>query len=396
MSLKYIGEILPALFSGATMTLSIFFWTIILATPLEILVSLGEMSKIKPIKWLVNFYVWIMRGTPLLLQLIFVFYGLPIIHIVFPRYDEPTSALDPNLRKEVEKMILGLKKSGLTQLISTHDLQFAENVADQMLKVQPLSEGQPMKKWIIAIIGILALTLTGCAKSNNPDSWQTIEKNKQVVIGLDDSFVPMGFEKKNGQLTGYDIDLARAVFKEYGIKVSFQTIDWSMNVTELRNGTIDLIWNGYSITPERKKKVAFSRPYLRNRQVLVVKKNSGIDSFAQMKKYELGMQTGSTAEQWYETKQNVLHVKKTILYDTISNSLLDLNSGRIQGILLDEVYADYYIAHMVKSSEYKVIQNDRVPFDEFAVGMRKGDKTLQKKAQRRIGQIAEEWQIASN
>ena len=86
MSLKYIGEILPALFNGATMTRSIFFWTIILATPLGILVSLGEMSKIKPIKWLVNFYVWIMRGTPLLLQLIFVFYGLPIIHIVFPRY----------------------------------------------------------------------------------------------------------------------------------------------------------------------------------------------------------------------------------------------------------------------------------------------------------------------
>ena len=55
-------------------------------------------------------------------------------------YDEPSSALDPNLRKEVEKMILSLKKSGLTQLIITHDLNFAENVADQMLKVRPLSE----------------------------------------------------------------------------------------------------------------------------------------------------------------------------------------------------------------------------------------------------------------
>ena len=86
MSLKYITEILPALLSGAQMTLSIFFWTLLLATPLGILVSLGEMSKIKPLKWIVNFYVWIMRGTPLLLQLIFVFYGLPIIHIVFPRY----------------------------------------------------------------------------------------------------------------------------------------------------------------------------------------------------------------------------------------------------------------------------------------------------------------------
>ena len=55
-------------------------------------------------------------------------------------YEEPTSALDPTLRKEVEKMILSLKKSGLTQLIITHDLNFAENVADQMLKVRPLSE----------------------------------------------------------------------------------------------------------------------------------------------------------------------------------------------------------------------------------------------------------------
>ena len=55
-------------------------------------------------------------------------------------YDEPTSELDPNLRKEVEKRILNLKKSGLTQLIITHDLTFAKNVADQMLKVQPLSE----------------------------------------------------------------------------------------------------------------------------------------------------------------------------------------------------------------------------------------------------------------
>lgn len=84
--MKYIGQILPALLAGTGMTLKIFFWTMILALPLGVLVALGEMSKIKPLKWLVEFYVWIMRGTPLLLQLIFVFYGLPILHIVFPRY----------------------------------------------------------------------------------------------------------------------------------------------------------------------------------------------------------------------------------------------------------------------------------------------------------------------
>ncbi|CDF75771.1 Amino acid ABC transporter [Lactobacillus acidophilus DSM 20242] len=131
------------------------------------------------------------------------------------------------------------------------------------------------KKWIFVLLATLMLVLTGCEsvqkRANTQNTWNKIEQKKQVVIGLDDSFVPMGFEKKNGQLTGYDVDLAKEVFKLYGINVSFQTIDWSMNVTELRNGTIDLLWNGYSITKQREKKVAFSRPYLRNRQVLVVK-----------------------------------------------------------------------------------------------------------------------------
>ena len=85
--MNYISEIMPALLAGTWMTLKVFFCSLVLAMPLGVLVSLGEMSNIKPLKWLVEFYVWIMRGTPLLLQLIFVFYGLPIIGIVFPRYE---------------------------------------------------------------------------------------------------------------------------------------------------------------------------------------------------------------------------------------------------------------------------------------------------------------------
>ncbi|MBD5806400.1 amino acid ABC transporter permease [Lactobacillus sp. 0.1XD8-4] len=85
--MQYISEILPSLFQGALLTLQIFFWTLVGSLPLGILVSLGLTSKIKPLKWILEIYVWLMRGTPLLLQLIFVFYGLPIIGIVFERYD---------------------------------------------------------------------------------------------------------------------------------------------------------------------------------------------------------------------------------------------------------------------------------------------------------------------
>lgn len=87
MSMQYISEILPSLFQGAILTLQIFFWTLVGSLPLGILVSLGLTSKIKPLKWILEIYVWLMRGTPLLLQLVFVFYGLPIIGIVFERYD---------------------------------------------------------------------------------------------------------------------------------------------------------------------------------------------------------------------------------------------------------------------------------------------------------------------
>lgn len=85
--MQYISEILPSLFQGAALTLQIFFWTLVGSLPLGILVSLGLTSKIKPLKWILEIYVWLIRGTPLLLQLIFVFYGLPIIGIVFERYD---------------------------------------------------------------------------------------------------------------------------------------------------------------------------------------------------------------------------------------------------------------------------------------------------------------------
>ncbi|GAB6092436.1 amino acid ABC transporter permease [Furfurilactobacillus curtus] len=86
MSLTYISEILPSLLSGAVMTIKIFFWTLVGALPLGILVSMGLRSRFVGLRWGLNFYVWLMRGTPLLLQLMFIFYGLPDVNIVFARY----------------------------------------------------------------------------------------------------------------------------------------------------------------------------------------------------------------------------------------------------------------------------------------------------------------------
>ncbi|KRL04206.1 amino acid ABC transporter substrate-binding protein [Liquorilactobacillus oeni] len=237
---------------------------------------------------------------------------------------------------------------------------------------------------LLCFLLLVFLSLNSCSnvrqRANTVDNWETIQKKGKVIVGLDDSFVPMGFREKSGKLVGYDIDLARAVFKKYGIKVDFQTIDWSMKETELRNKTIDLIWNGYTKTSAREKNVAFSKTYLKNEQILVTKKASGIKNAAGMKDKILGVQSGSSGYQSYTDNPQVLkkYVHDTVQYDTFNNAFMDLNAGRIQGLLIDSVYANYYIKHQKNAKDYEKTPIG-FPTEDFAVGMRKGDKTLRSK-----------------
>ena len=136
-----------------------------------------------------------------------------------------------------------------------------------------------MKK-ICALFIILVLLLTGCSSAKTQDVKQ--DETKTLVVGLDDTFAPMGFRDDNGELVGFDIDLANAVAEKIGYEVSFQPIDWAMKETELNSGNIDCIWNGYSITEERKTKVSFSTPYLDNAQLIITLADSEIASKADL------------------------------------------------------------------------------------------------------------------
>ena len=173
--------------------------------------------------------------------------------------------------------------------------------------------------------------------------------------------------------------------------------DWSMKETELKNGTIDLLWNGYSINPSRRKKVAFSRPYLKNEQILVTKKASNILNFADMKGKSLGVQNGSTGLTALDERPKVLKDliknQKPVLYDTFPDAFIDLNANRIQGILMDQVYADYYIKHQKNSSSYRTYSSKELPVEYYAVGMRKGDKTLHQKINAGLGKLQKNGEL---
>ena len=235
---------------------------------------------------------------------------------------------------------------------------------------------------LLTLVGMAVMSLAGCTQlASNPkvDNWDKYQQQKSITVGFDNTFVPMGFEEKNGNYAGFDIELAKYVSKKLGIQVHFQPIDWDMKETELQNGTIDAIWNGYSATDERREKVAFTIPYMQNTQILVVKKTSGIHSVEDMTGKVLGAQNGSSGMLDFEENPEVLknRVKggDADQYQSVNEAIIDLKNDRIDALLIDRVYADYYLTTEGIADEYDTIPSG-FESESFAVGVRPADRKL--------------------
>ena len=155
-------------------------------------------------------------------------------------------------------------------------------------------------------IGLLLTCLfsfVSCKKNKNVETKNAVEALKErgtFVLGLDDSFPPLGYRDENNEIIGYDIDLAKEVAKRLGVNFKAQPIDWDAKEMELETGKIDCIWNGFTITEERKNALSFTKAYLNNDQVLVVRADSGIKTLADMKGKTVGIQSGSSAQKAVE------------------------------------------------------------------------------------------------
>ena len=238
------------------------------------------------------------------------------------------------------------------------------------------------RKLITAIFTcmISMLVISGCS---------TNKKNKnEVVVGLDDTFVPMGFKDSSGKLVGFDIDLAKEVFKREGMKVTFQSIDWSMKESELRAGNIDAIWNGYSINKQRKKQVNFTNPYLANRQVIITLASSPIKTKNDLKGKNVGVQNGSSSLDAVNKDKSLVNSfsnGKPVLYENNNEALMDLEAKRIDAVVADETLARYYI-NKRGESKYRILQ-DNFGEEEYGVGVRKDDNQLKNKINKEIDAI---------
>ena len=228
---------------------------------------------------------------------------------------------------------------------------------------------------LLMVVMLATGILTACGNTPSIDnSLKDIKEKKELIVGLDDNFPPMGFRDKSGQIVGFDIDMAKEVGKRLGVKVTFKPVEWDGIILSLNNKDIDVIWNGLTITDKRKEQVAFSKSYLQNKQIIIVKSKSNISKKSSLNKKIVGLQMGSSSEAAL-AKDSLLtkSLKEVKKYSNNTEALLDLNAGRIDAVIVDEVVGRYYANK--KPGDYKVL-NENLGVENYGVGIRKTDAAL--------------------
>jgi len=224
------------------------------------------------------------------------------------------------------------------------------------------------------------------------NSLQRIIDKKKLVMGLDDSFPPMGFRNERNEIVGYDVDLAKEVTRRMGVELVLQPIDWAAKEQELNTFQIDCIWNGFTITDERKKNVLYTPPYLRNAQVIVVKGNSPVQNLRDLAGKTAGTQAGSSSvEAIDDAPAFKASLKDVILYPDFLTALMDLDVGGIDAVVIDLVVANDNINRSGKPFR---ILNETLEDEEFGIGFRLGEKALVDKVWATLLDMAKDGTVA--
>ncbi len=229
--------------------------------------------------------------------------------------------------------------------------------------------------------------------ASDVNGWEYVQNNGKLVIGLDDTFAPMGFRDEAGELVGFDIDFAKAVGEILGVEVEFKPIDWNSKEMELSSKTIDCIWNGMSATTERQKSMALTNKYLNNRIVIMsLSSDVSVKSAADLANYNIGTQTDSSALEVMKENGDYASFSENITeYATYDEAILDMEAGRLDCIVVDEVLGEY--KNSKRETKLELCEYN-FGDDYYAIGCRKEDDALANKINEAIATLIENGKAA--
>ncbi len=261
-----------------------------------------------------------------------------------------------------------------------------------------------MMKRIFLLLFIAAMIIVSCGSNNTANdqaseetsqadnSLQKVKDAGKLVLGLDDTFAPMGFRDENGNVVGFDIDLASEVAYRMGVDLEIKPIEWSSSILSLNKGDVDVLWNGVTINDARKEQINFSKPYLNNRLVIVKSiDDNTINSKDDLAGKILGVQVGSNDEA-LTADPSSKNAKEIRRYDVNVNAFLDLQAKRIDAVIIDEVAAQYYISE--KKAPFVVVENSPLTEELYGVGFRKSDGKLLAEVDRILDEMKSDGKAA--
>lgn len=203
------------------------------------------------------------------------------------------------------------------------------------------------KIFAASVLLLMMIFFAGCGEENisaKDDGSNYFENGKKLVIGIDDEFAPISFHNEQHELIGFDVDLAREAARRMKVEIEFKPITWDQKREAITSGSIDMIWNGLDITEERKEYMIFTRPYMDDRQILLVRRGEGLDihSEGDLEGKIIGTQAGSTSDDYIradETLKNSFKDYKT--YEHFGEVVDALLGKEIDVLVCDELIARY-------------------------------------------------------
>lgn len=242
--------------------------------------------------------------------------------------------------------------------------------------------------------GLLAGCSSGSDSAAGSDAAAEDPVDKTTfTVGFDAEFPPYGYKDENGEYTGFDLEMAQAVADMEGWELVKQPIDWDAKDMELSSGTIDCIWNGFTMDG-REDQYTFTTPYIDNSQVFVVPADSDITSAADLAGKNVGVQKDSSALAALESEDNA-ELKDSFgnltQYGDYNTAFMDMEAGALDAVALDVGVADYQIEN--RNGEFKKLE-EPLASEVYAVGFLKGNDSLRDVVQEDIYKLNDDGTVA--
>lgn len=235
--------------------------------------------------------------------------------------------------------------------------------------------------------------------SSTPDNnggdtdWNYIANKGKLVVGITYN-VPMNYLDDSGKLIGFETEFTTAVCEKLGVTPDFQLIEWSKKEFELNAKTIDLVWNGLTVTEERKENMLFSKSYMKNKQATVVKAENAdkYPSTAEMADITIAFESGSAGEDVIKADEALKNCKQ-VPNEAQKDALLEVKSGTADACIIDFTMAKAATAEGTDFADLKVLENIQNTDEEYAIGARLGDTETIAKINTAIDELASEGKL---